>query len=587
MKLKRTTFIISLLPIILSLPIAYIIYAINNHYLDRPEHAVKIIGVVLMILFLIPPCVYLLRKKKASNPWTLSSIIIGVVSILLVAVYLFWISSQIFFPADFLIWSESDFINDILKFRAGYPIYSAQENNESFCYTPGTQILTYFLARPFGKAINIPKYRIVQVIFTLLAAVIASFCCHKLIEMSSSRKQFHGSILWNTMSLSFLFLVASNALTNPFMHNLHNDALAQLISIIAYLILLLYAFSRNKHLLILMAILPTVGFLVKQNLIIWAVLYFIYLAIFDLPRSKKRILIFPLAACGVISAVVALCYCMWGNHFFYWVFISLGKHGISPLRSFQHMLDVWIYIVIGLVSGIVLLRGKNFQLLLGPWLIWLFFMAIEIYTSGAAWILNHIGPGSLIAGCWFWAALVRLWPILSRFDNREFLLSNWLRAGITVAMILFLFSGLGFVRIPLKSIPYDAYRYISDIEREYEGHSTKDVLLDAGTWIYVKDGVIMKDRSPCIGLRGYGETGDFSGFLRRIEEKKYSKILVRDLHSPLLNYDFGIWRKSSGIRQAFLDNYKEIGQIKAVTRENYEHKTFLFSEISILVPKMD
>jgi hypothetical protein len=540
-----------------------------------------------MILFIIPPCVYLLRRKKASNPWILSSIIIGVVSILLVAVYLFWISSQIFFPADILIWSESDFINDILKFRTGYPIYSAQENNESFNYTPGTQILTYLLTRPFGKPIYIPKYRIIQVIFSLLAAVVASFCSRKLIEMSSSRQQFRGSILWLTTSLPFLFLIATNALTNPFMHNLHNDALAQLISIIAYLVLLLYAFSRNKRLLILMAVLPAVGFLVKQSLIIWAVLYCIHLTLFDRPRSKKRLLIFPLAVCGVTGAFVAVCYLLWGNDFFYWVFTSLGKHGISPLRSFQHMLDVWVYIVIGLIGGIVLLRGKNFNLLLGPWLIWLLFMAIEIYTSGAAWILNHIGPGSLIAGCWFLAALVRLWPILSRFNNRKFLLKGWLRAGITVAMIFFLFSGLGFVRIPLKSLPSDAYRYISDIEREFEGHSTEDVLLDAGTWIYLKDGVIMKDRSPCIGERGYSETGDFSGFLRRIEEKKYSKILVRDLHSPFLQYDFGLWRKSSGIRQALLDNYKEIGQIRAVTMENYEHETYLFSEISILVPRMD
>ena len=164
----------------------------------------------------------------------------------------------------------------------------------------------------------------------------------------------------------------------------------------------------------------------------------------------------------------------------------------------------------------------------------------------------------------------------------------WVLGGVwTVAVIFFLFSGLGFVRIPLKSLQSDAYRYISDIEREFEGHSTEDVLLDAGTWIYLKDGVIMKDRSPCIGERGYSETGDFSGFLKRIEQKKYSKILVRDLHSPFLQYDFGLWRKSSGIRQALLDNYKEIRQIKAVTMENYEHETYLFSEISILVPRMN
>jgi hypothetical protein len=248
---------------------------------------------------------------------------------------------------------------------------------------------------------------------------------------------------------------------------------------------------------------------------------------------------------------------------------------------------VWIYIVIGLIGGIVLLRRKSFDLLLGPWLIWLSLIVIETYTSGIAWMLNHTGPGSLIAGCWFLAALVRVWPIVPRFKNRKFLLKSWLRTGITVAMIICLFSGLGIIRIPLKSLPSDAYRYVSDIERQFEGHSTEDILLDAGTWVYLKDGVIMKDRSPSIGDRGYNETGDFSGILRRIEQKRYSKILVRNLHSPDFTYDYWLWRKSSGIRQALLDNYKEIGQIKAVTTENYQYNTFLFSEINILVPKMN
>ncbi len=587
MKLKKTTFIISLLPIILSLIIAFIIHAINNQYPDEPERAVKIVGLSLIALLIIPVGVYLLWRKKASNPWTLSSIVVCIVCILLVAVYFFWVSSLIFFPADILIWSESDFVNDILKFRAGYPLYSAQENNESFFYTPGTQMLTYFIAWLFGKATYIPIYRIIQVIFTLLAAVVAYLCSGKLIEMSSSKQQFGNSVFWLMTSLPFLFLIGTNALTNPFVHNLHNDALAQLVSIIAYFVLLLYAFSRKKFLLVLMVVLPVVGFLVKQSLIIWSVFYFIHLVIFDRPRSIKRFLIFPLVVSVGIGTIVGICYMLWGEHFIYWAFTSLGKHDVSPLRAFQHILDIWIYLVIGLIGGIILLRGKCFNLLIGPWLIWLFLILIETYTSGVAWMLNHIGPGSLIAGCWFWAALVKVWPIVSRLTNRKFLLQNWLKAGITVAMIFCLFSGLKTIRIPLKYLPSDAYRYISEIEREFEGHSAEDILLDAGTWVYLKDGVVMKDRSPCIGERGYSETGDFSGFLRRLEAKKYSKILIRDLHSPDFIYDYWLWRKSSGIRQALLDNYKEIGQIKAVARENYQYNTYLFSEINILVPKMD
>ncbi len=40
------------------------------------------------------------------------------------------------------------------------------------------------------------------------------------------------------------------------------------------------------------------------------------------------------------------------------------------------------------------------------------------------------------------------------------------------------------------------------------------VLLDAGTWAYFKDGVVMKDRAPSIGERGHSQTGDFSGICR-------------------------------------------------------------------------
>jgi hypothetical protein len=248
-------------------------------------------------------------------------------------------------------------------------------------------------------------------------------------------------------------------------------------------------------------------------------------------------------------------------------------------------LDVWVYFVIGLVGGFVLLRGRNFQRLAGPWLIWLVLISAETYTSGIAWMINHIGPGSLIAGIWFVAALVRIWHLVLPGTSRKVWAQASLRGAAALAVLGLLFSGMSIVRIPLPTLPQDAYRYIGDIDKEFQGQPAASILLDVGTWVYVKDGVIMKDRAPSIGERGYSETGDFSGIIQRLKEKRYSKILVRNLHAWDFWYDYGQWRKSSGIKPAMLDNYHEVGRIPAVQMNGYEPEPGLvFGEISILVP---
>ena len=577
-----------LLPGVLSLlsaaPVAYLIYIINQTFLNRPERAVMIIGVLFVILIVVPPAIYLISKRRLANPWRLGLIVVATICVLLVSVYIYWVSSYVYFPADILTWSEGDFVNDILKFRLSYPLYSAQVNNDSFTYSPGSRLLTYFLAWLSGNGTSIPFYRMIQVVYTLLAAGISMFCCRKLVDIGFPRGQSGDSKLWVFAWLPLFFLIGTNSLTNPFAHNLHDDALAQLVTAGAYWLLLEYVSTRKRLVLVLMMILPAIGFLVKQSLGVWALFYCVYLVFFDQPRSIPRIAIFTIFVFGGIGLVLGGCYILWGNHFFYWTFTVLGKHGVSPLRSFQHMLDVWPYFVIGILGGMILVRGKTFHVLLGPWLIWLFLILLEAYTSGIAWMRNHMGPGSLIAGVWFIAGLVKLWPSLTL--SGKFRIQVWMRTAGAVAVIGLLFNGLGMVRIPIRALPSDAYRYINDIEKEFNGQSAKDVLLDIGSWVYIKGGVIMKDRAPSIGERGYSETGDFSGILQRLQEKHYSKILIRHLNEPDFFYDYYLWPKSSGIRKALLDNYREIRKIKGVqSNKNDQHLYYFFDDISILVPK--
>jgi hypothetical protein len=244
--------------------------------------------------------------------------------------------------------------------------------------------------------------------------------------------------------------------------------------------------------------------------------------------------------------------------------------------------------MIGLFGGFILVRGDNYKKTLGLWLVWLMLFLVEGYTSGAAWTRSHMGPGSLIAGIWFVAAVVRTWPTIYSTKSGNFHLQRWLRTGIAVALLCLVFSGLGFIRIPLQPLGSDAYRYIEEIEYEFKDESAENILLDVGTWIYLKEGVVMKDRATSIGDRGYQGMGGFADLIQRLKEKHYSKILVRSLKSPDFWYEHFLWPKSSGIRKALLDNYQETDRIMAVSLGRHiSNSPYLFGEISILTPISD
>ena len=475
-----------ILALISAVPIAFAIYRINAAWSEQPEKAVQLVGGLFAILAALPPAIYLLVRRGAAKLSDLGLIVIGTVSTLLVACYLFWASFYVVFPADIFIWSESDFVNDILKFRQGYPIFTAEVNNESFTYVPGTQLVTYFFAWLAGQPTSVPTYRMIQVGYTLLSAIVAFLCCRRLVKSSfSDEQQVSHSAVWGVVWLTGLFLIATNTITNSFSHLLHNDALAQLITVTAYWLLLEYDATKDKRILWLMALIPAVGFWVKQSLIIWAALYCAYLVIFAQPRSFKRLLGFGIAAFGGIMISFAIGYALWAENFTYWVFTVLGKHGVSPLRSFKHLLDIWPYFAVGLLGGAVLLQASGVRKLLGPWMIWLTLISIETYTSGVAWMLNHIGPGCLIAGVWFWAALSGIWTKVVDTEIKTSGANEWLRAGVCLAVICLLFSGLGIVRVPMQPFNKDAYRYAKEIENELLGNCLERTRLVMGPGVII------------------------------------------------------------------------------------------------------
>ena len=114
----------------------------------------------------------------------------------LVAFYLSWVSYYVEYPGDFLMFAESDFVNDIVKFRTGHPLFTAQENNESMTYPPGAQLCTYFLAWAAGRADSIPAYRAIQLIYGVGAAVAGVFCYLRLLQLSGSARPSVDRALW-------------------------------------------------------------------------------------------------------------------------------------------------------------------------------------------------------------------------------------------------------------------------------------------------------------------------------------------------------------------------------------------------------
>jgi hypothetical protein len=570
--------------------LALVIYYLHTLSPQNPERAAQWVGIFSLSMIGLTSGAYIVLSRRRCNPAILGLILLTTLSVLLVSVYLYWVSFYVLFPADILLWSESDFVNDVLKFRIGYPIYSAQQNNESFVYTPASQILTYIIAWSVGGATSIPLWRIIQLCYVFLAAIIATSCCRLLLRIACIERRSGDFSLWYGLWLPSLFLIATNSITNPYVYTLHNDALGLLISAGGYWLLLKYISTRDKRLLALMAVIPAAGFFVKQNLALWAPLYCAYLLFFDRPLSLVRVFGFTVATHGMIGAAIGVGYLLWGDHFIYWVFIAMGRDPLSLLRSFQHLLESWPYFAIGMLGGFILLHQKMPKQLLGVWVVWLVLILVEAITSGLGWMLNHLGPGSLIAGVWFFAALARVWPSTQWGANRNFR-SNanmWLRLSITVGTIGLLFNGLGFGRIPVKHLPDDTYRYIQEIEKEFEGQSAERVLLDSGSWIYLRQSVVMKDRGIPLGNRGYNGTGDFSGMVQRLKEKRYGKILMRNLNSPIFLYDHGLWPKSSGIKQTLLENYQMNGRIMPVKGKVHEQVPFLFfDEITILVPKPD
>ncbi len=555
---------------------AWLVALIHSANAGNAERAVALTGMLDLVLLALCPAMVVMRKRRGATAVDVALAILVGASVLLAGTYLYWASSVLFLRADTLIWSEGLFVGDILKLRIGYPLFTAPANLESTFYPPLTQVLTYALAKLVGQATSIPAYRVIQLLFSGAAALVGTWTVPGILELARPGREIARPMAWGAFWTGLLFLCATNAITNPFAHMLHDDALSVLICAIAFALLIEYAATRSIAVLVMLAVLPAVGFYVKQSLAIWGALVSGYLAVFDRPRDLRRAALYAAGAGALGLAAYLAGGVILGPYFHYWTITDLANHPISVLRGVQHLLTSWAYFAAGIAGALLLVRRP---MLAGAWIVWLLLISQETYTSGIAWMLNHLGPGSLIAGIWLAAAVAAVATGDVPLGRGA---ADWrLAAGATILLLLS-YSGLGFVRIPIPALPDDVHRYVAAIEREFQGMDPRTVLLDAGTWTYVPAGVVPKDRSALVGDLGASGVGDFTGLLERIRTHAYRRILVHSYHSPQFGYDYYLWPRSSGIRAALTANYREVRTIPAVAGQ--ENGTPYLREISVLEP---
>ncbi len=554
-----------------------------------PERTAALIAAALAGTLGACAALYVLVRRREISASEVGLLFLALAFCGLAAVDLYHIGAQVTFPGDFLIWSESDFVNDIQKLRVGYPFYSDQSNNDSFCYMPGAQVMTWLVSSVLGRPDSLATYRAVQVCWTVLASALGVLTIRRLLQATGAQLTSKEITLWSVIWMPALFLFATNSTTNATTSSLHNDALNQLVTMLAFWLLVEYCVTRNRLMLVALVFVPAAGVLVKQTSLIWVVLTAGHLLVFDPERSWRRAMLFGASAALLVGAAFGIGFALWGQQFIYWNFTVLGSHGVSPVRSFQHVLDAGMYFAAGLAGGAVVLRGAAFRPLIGPFLVWLAVLSVEAYTSGIAWMLNHLGPGCLLAGVWLMAGITRLWnerfPIGERGGGLDTAARRWFPiAGLSTAIVLTLPS-FGVVRLPSIPIQRDAYRYVRAIEREFAGLPADSVLLDAGSWMYIPSGTIQKDRAPTIGERAYSQTGEFSATVQRIRQQRYARILVRHYLAKDFWYEHESWERRSGIGAALTEAYQVVRVIPG-TPESPAASGYLFDEISVLEPKL-
>jgi hypothetical protein len=183
-------------------------------------------------------------------------------------------------------------------------------------------------------------------------------------------------------------------------------------------------------------------------------------------------------------------------------------------------------------------------------------------------------------------ALVASWPGVPQDAKSR--TTGWVQAGILAAVPVFFLGGLGLVREPRNPVPPDLARYTAAIEAEFGDRPADQVLLDRGSWPYLRAGVVMKDRADAVALHAGSNQREINRAMLaetivRIRARTYARILARDIEGDDTPYDFQ--RRGTGVREAILEEYQIVRRIPAVRGVSEWWPRLLLEEIAVLEPR--
>jgi hypothetical protein len=523
-----------------------------------------------------------MRSIGGSRPsWALTALVAAVT--FLVTTTARHLSAYLNIPVDLLSYSESGFVNDLLRIRLHLPIYAPPQDNQSTVYTPGSQLLTYVIWQVFGGGNSIALLRKVQFSYVVMATFVATAAFDRLARGLLTVEEYALRPMWIAISFAVLLMVATEPRFNGYTPSLNSDGLALLISMMAFWLMVQHAWRPRPWTLTAMTLLPPIGFLCKQNLLVWVPIFELYFFV-SKTISLRRQIVFLASTLVLSAAAIGACYLLFGNDFMFWTFTALANKQVYLPRSVQHLLEAGAYLALGVAGGLVFLTQGTDRKVVALWICWAVLLAIQAYTSGFAWAMNHLGPSVMIGVAWSLVALIRVWPRPDRSGIAT--QAPWLhrvREAMAALAVVGLLGGLGFARDTRSPVPPEIDQYIADIEREFVGLDAQRVLMDYGTWIYLRDNVVMKDRGVAVAVHAGKNQPAINhpmlmDTISRIDQKVYDKILVRELDAGRSSYDFQ--DRGSGVKTAILRNYREVRRIPAVD-VNFWWPRHMLAEIQV------
>jgi hypothetical protein len=256
-----------------------------------------------------------------------------------------------------------------------------------------------------------------------------------------------------------------------------------------------------------------------------------------------------------LGATISICLLIWGSNFRYWVFDVLGNHTPRLTWIVYRFSDASLYLALGLLGGLVLLRGPQAFRMLALWAGWVVMVLVALYTSGITFVPSHLGPATIVGACFGMAAVAKLLLWGDAPNNHPS--HEWLVTGIILGLVLSYFAGLGYFQPRDYSISSDVSRYVRSIEKQYEGVPVQQVLMDTGDWIYLRNDVLMKDRGPLLAMHRVPHYG----LIERIRNQEYARILLGRDRNGSYEYDPD---KTKGITNELLAQYQEVCRIPGV-----------------------